>query len=251
MRGNGCFRAWSRMLPQPTDDDRLMGLVDQALARPAGEREDWLREACANDTDLYARTLNYVQWEERMGGFLLDPYRVSARRLAEGEVLDGRFRVVRYLDKGGMGVVYEAVDEKLGKRIALKLARPGYGRRLTPEALHASELGHPNVCRVFEIHTAQTKDGQIEFLTMEFVEGETLTARLKAGPIPQAEAHAIALGIAQGVAEAHRHGVVHGDLKSNNVILGRGPDGGVRAVITDFGLARWARRVNPEKTQEL
>ena len=228
-----------------------MGLVEQALARPAGEREAWLRNACVNDTELYTRTLNYVQWEERMGGFLLNPYRLPERRFAAGEVLDGRFRIVRYVNTGGMGVVYEAVDEKLGKRIALKLARPGYGRRLTPEALHASEVSHPNVCRVFEIHTARIEDGEIEFLTMEFVEGVTLTARLKGAPIPEAEARAIALGIAQGVAEAHRHGVVHGDLKSNNVILGRGPDGGVRAVITDFGLARWARRRDLEAAQEL
>jgi serine/threonine protein kinase/Tfp pilus assembly protein PilF len=136
-----------------------------------------------------------------------------------------------------MGIVYEAFDEKLGRRIALKCARSGFGKRLPPEVRHASEISHPNVCRIFEIHTASTASGDVDFLTMEFLEGETLGARLGHGPLTEAEARGIGAQICAGLAEAHRNGVVHGDLKSNNVILARDPDGGIRAVITDFGLA--------------
>ena len=72
---------------------------------------------------------------------------------------------------------------------------------------------------------------------MEFLEGETLAERLRAGPLPEAEARAIALQLCAGLAEAHRNQVIHGDLKSNNVILTATAAGAIRAVITDFGLA--------------
>ena len=153
-----------------------------------------------------------------------------------GEVLDGRFRIVREIAQGGMGVVYEAFDLRLNRRIALKLAKARHGFRLTPEVRHASEISHPNVCRIFEIHTARTARGDVDFITMEFVEGETLKQRMRNGPLPNAEARAIALQLCAGLAEAHRKGVIHRDLKPSNVILSRETDG-ARAVITDFGLA--------------
>src|SRR5207249_2137312 len=109
---------------------------------------------------------------------------------------------------------------------------------LPPEARNATEISHPNVCKIFEIHTASTEEGEIDFLTMEFLEGETLERRLRSGPFPLEEARAIARQLCAGLAEAHRNQVVHGDLKSGNVILTRGTDGALRAVITDFGLAR-------------
>lgn len=223
------------------DDDRIMSLVESALAQPPDQRENYLRSACRGDLDLFALAWDYVRWEHRMEGFLLDPLcrpLAIQHRLETGDLLDGRFRIVRELAQGGMGIVYEAVDERLGKRIALKCAKAGFHNRLSPEVRHASEISHPNVCRIFEIHTASTSHGEIDFFTMEFLDGETLTARLRRGRLPEAEADAIAMQLCQGLAEAHRHRVVHGDLKSNNVILTRGADGGVRAVITDFGLAR-------------
>jgi serine/threonine protein kinase len=223
------------------DDDRLMELVDQALEHPPAEREAWLRDACASDTETFTLVWNYVQWNDRMRGFLEEPLArpVQAKPpIDPGDLLDGRFRIIREVARGGMGIVYEAFDEKLRRRTAVKCARAGFATRLSPEALHAGEISHPNVCRTFEIHSASTAAGDVEFLTMEFVDGETLSARLRRGPIPPQEAVAIARGIALGVAEAHRHGIVHGDLKSGNVILGRTPEKGVRPVVTDFGLAR-------------
>src|SRR4030095_4390294 len=103
---------------------------------------------------------------------------------------------------------------------------------------NATEISHPNICKIFEIHTASTDQGEVDFITMEFLEGETLDQRLRRGPLPLGEARAIARQISEGLAEAHRNHVIHGDLKSSNVMLRSGVAGPTRAVITDFGLAR-------------
>ncbi len=229
------------MQPKAQDDDRLMTLVEIALARPSGERERYLRDACGADSDLFDEAWDYVQWEERMNQFLLDPLIPPApeeRPFEPGEVLDGRFRILREIAQGGMGIVYEAEDEKLDRRVALKCAKAGFGHRLPPEVRNATEISHPNVCKIFEIHTAARAQGDVDFVTMEFLDGETLAARLARGPLPRDEARRVAMQLCAGLAEAHRNRVVHGDLKSNNVILAAAADGPSRAVITDFGLAR-------------
>jgi eukaryotic-like serine/threonine-protein kinase len=251
------------------DDELLMSLVERALAQPEGQRQTFLESACAGDRELFEQAWNYVSWDQRMHGFLLEPLvspssadtaRSEDTRLitpvqntagAEqpfetGQRLDNRFRIVRELARGGMGIVYEAMDEKLDRRIAIKCARRGFRKRLPPEVRNAREISHPNVCKIFEFHTADTHLGPVDFITMEFLEGETLSDRLRRGRLPEPEARTIALQLCIGLAEAHRNRVVHGDLKSNNVILASGTDRAVRAVITDFGLARALG--NPSKT---
>jgi serine/threonine protein kinase len=223
------------------DDDLLMSLVDLALARSPDEREAYLRTACAGDSELFSQVWDYVQWEQRMNGFLLEPLHPPAsdeHPFEPGELLEDRFRIVREVAQGGMGIVYEAVDEKLDRRIAIKCAKTGFRKRLPPEVRNAREISHPNVCKIFEIHTASTRSGEIDFLTMEFLDGVTLAERLRGGPLPKEEARTIARQLCAGLAEAHRNQVIHGDLKSNNVILTTGADRELRAVITDFGLAR-------------
>ena len=138
-----------------------------------------------------------------------------------------------------MGVVYEAIDEKLDQRRALKCAKAGHGRRLPPEARSALRVTHDNVCRVYEIHTAHTPAASVDFLAMEYIDGETLAARIgRAGPLPDGVARDIARQVCLGLAAIHREGILHRDLKSNNVMLTKGSDGRLRAVITDFGFAR-------------
>jgi Flp pilus assembly protein TadD/TolB-like protein len=223
------------------DDELLMSLVEWALAQPENQRESLLESACSGNSELFEQARDYVQREARMHGFLLDPLFPTAEDenpFESGQLLDARFRIVRELARGGMGIVYEAVDEKLGRRIAIKCARPSFRKWLPPEVRNASEISHPNVCKIFEIHTASTSHGEIDFITMEFLEGETLAERLRRERLPEEEARAIALQLCAGLAEAHRNEVVHGDLKSNNIILSAGADGTIRAVITDFGLAR-------------
>lgn len=158
--------------------------------------------------------------------------------LQVGELIAGRFRVLRTIAAGGMGIVFEVLDEKLGERRALKCARPGFAAQLPPEARHALRVTHPNVCRVFEIHTASRPEGAADFLTMELIEGGTLAARLAAGPLSLRDAREIARQICAGLAAAHAQDVLHRDLKPGNVLIEEKPAGTMRAVITDFGIAQ-------------
>jgi serine/threonine protein kinase/Tfp pilus assembly protein PilF len=153
-------------------------------------------------------------------------------------MINQRFEIVREIGQGGMGIVYEVFDRKRNQRIAIKSARLGFRRLLSPELEAALKVRHPNICLVNEIHTADTESGEVDFLTMELLEGPTLYARLaEAGKLPAVEALEIARQLCAGLAEAHRVGVIHKDLKTSNVILSRTSDGSPRVVITDFGLA--------------
>jgi tRNA A-37 threonylcarbamoyl transferase component Bud32/tetratricopeptide (TPR) repeat protein len=175
---------------------------------------------------------------------------VPALRL--GETLVGRFTVVRFIAHGGMGAVYEANDGVLRTRVALKLIRrliasDGVAmERFRREVLLARQVGHPNVCRVYELYEATTASGEpIQFLTMELLSGETLAQKLvREGTVSTAEALPLVKQMCAGLAAAHAEGVVHRDFKSSNVMLvpkaeGSGEStGGTRVVITDFGVAR-------------
>jgi serine/threonine protein kinase/tetratricopeptide (TPR) repeat protein len=148
------------------------------------------------------------------------------------------FRIVEPLAAGGMGVVYRAIDTRLGRPVAIKFPLPGQHvdgqvrERFLREARAASALDHPNICGIYE--AGETETGQL-FLAMPLYEGETLKARIaRVGPLPIADALAIALQIARALTAAHRADIVHRDLKPANVIIL--PDGGVK--ILDFGVAR-------------
>src|SRR5262245_25357358 len=155
-----------------------------------------------------------------------------------GVVISGRFRITKKIAEGGMGVVYLAIDEKLGQARALKVAKTGYGRHLPPEARSALSITHPNVCRVFEIHTAETPWGPVDFLSMEFIDGGSLARQLKEhGPFAGAEALKLAGQICAGLNACHAQNLLHRDLKSNNVLLAREANGDFRAAVTDFGIA--------------
>ena len=145
------------------------------------------------------------------------------------------FRIVERLGAGGMGVVYRAEDILLHRQVALKFlpeerARDEESRtRLRREAEAASSLDHPNICTIYEI--GETEDGQL-FIAMPCYEGETLAARIARGPLPLADATAIAEQMARGLVAAHAAGLIHRDLKPSNIFLTR--DGGPK--ILDFGL---------------
>ena len=174
----------------------------------------------------------------------MTPIREEDPGFAPGTILGERFRIVRAVGSGGMGTVYEAVDLRLDRRVALKCARPGHRYRLPPEARAAREVSHFNVCKVHELHTLSTPLGEVDCLSMEFIEGANMAQRIEqAGPLAGKAALDVARQICAGLAQAHRQGVVHGDLKCPNVILGRSPEGRMRAVITDFGLARIAGEI--------
>jgi serine/threonine-protein kinase len=158
-------------------------------------------------------------------------------------VLAGRYRVVSRLGQGGMGEVYRAEDLRLDQTVALKFLPaalshdPDRLRRLHDEVRRGRQVTHPNVCRVYDIVEA---DGET-FLTMEFIDGQTLAALLRqVGRLPQERGLAIARQLCQGLAAAHEQGVIHRDLKPQNVML----DAKGQARITDFSLAAEAEDVH-------
>lgn len=222
-----------------------MSIVESALRHAADERDAFVRSSCAQDDALYAEVSEILSGEARMGEFLKRPVAVLTETtppFANGEVIAQRFEILREIGEGGMGVVYEAFDRKRRQRIAIKAAKSGYQRLLTPELEAALTVRHPNICRANEIHTASTDQGDIDFLTLELLHGETLLARLNSGvAISDADAHEIADQICHALAEAHRCGVIHRDLKSANIFLCKDGEK-LRAVITDFGLAGDASR---------
>ncbi|MGE3841971.1 MAG: protein kinase [Vicinamibacterales bacterium] len=146
----------------------------------------------------------------------------------------GRYRLVRQLGAGGMGVVYEAIDERLDRRVALKVIRTGSGdpdaqARLVREARLAARVVDSHVCQIFELGWA----GSQPFIAMELVEGESLADRLTAGRLAPDVALRIAVNILDALAVLHDRGLIHRDLKPSNVFL---TSAGVK--LLDFGLAR-------------
>jgi serine/threonine protein kinase/Flp pilus assembly protein TadD len=164
-------------------------------------------------------------------------HRTESPSLNSGDIIGGRFRIVRKVGEGGMAVVYEAQDEKLSERRALKFAKTGYSAQIPPETRSALRVTHENICRTYEIHTAQAGT-PLDFISMEFLEGETLQGRCKRKPLSQEEVVEITKQLCQGLEAAHRAQILHRDLKGNNVMLTHRPNGTLRVVITDFGLAK-------------
>jgi serine/threonine protein kinase len=164
-----------------------------------------------------------------------------------GTLVGRRYLIRHFIARGGMGEVYEAFDRDLNERVALKTVtstacdNPNAVRRLKAEVQLARRVSHPNVCRIYDFgtHVMADSGAQISYLTMEFVDGETLGQRVRlAGALPVEEARELGRAMLLGLRAAHDAGVLHRDLKSDNVML-RAEDGDESsAVILDFGLAR-------------
>ncbi len=148
----------------------------------------------------------------------------------------GRYRVVRLLGSGGMGEVFEAYDDRLCRPVAIKGLLRGQvssdrRERLRREALSAAALSHPAITHVYEIVT----EGDTDWVVMEYVEGPTLADVILSGPLAAGEVARIGIEVGEALADAHRHGIVHRDVKTENVLLT--PSGHVK--VLDFGLAKW------------
>src|SRR3990170_4230837 len=163
------------------------------------------------------------------GGVTLKP--MIGTRLAH-------YDVTAHLGSGGFGDVYQATDTKLGRSVAIKLLPEAFARdpervaRFQREARVLASLNHPNIAAIYGFE----ESGGRNFLVMEFVPGETLTGRIKRGPIPVAEALGIATQIAEALEAAHEseRTIIHRDLKCSNVMVT--PEGRVK--VLDFGLAK-------------
>jgi hypothetical protein len=166
--------------------------------------------------------------------------------LSPGMLIANRYHVRRLLGVGAMGEVHEVDDNLLGTVVALKTLNAGLAGdaralgRLKREVAAARSVTHPNVCRTFDLGADQGNDalGGFVFLTMEYLPGVTLTKFLTArGPFALGDALPLLIQLADGLAAAHAAGIVHRDLKSDNVMLVDQKSGGLRGVVMDFGLA--------------
>lgn len=179
--------------------------------------------------------------------------------LDSGTLVADRFRIVRFLAEGGMGEVYEARDEVLGDAVALKFLSQRsmddevVQRRFRREIQLARKVTHPNVCRLFDVfryhQKARSGHYEITFVTMELLLGETLEDRLERdGRLSETEALPVAEQMCRALAAAHEVGIVHRDFKTSNVMLVPRDDERLRAVVTDFGLARSMYPHDPSRT---
>src|SRR5258708_978490 len=160
----------------------------------------------------------------------------------------GPYEIMSALGAGGMGEVYRARDTRLDRIVAIKvlplsLARdPERRKRFEREARAVSSLNHPHICM---LHDIGQQDG-IDYLVMEYLEGETLAARLKKGALPLGQVLTYAIEIAAALDQAHRHGVIHRDLKPGNIMLTK-----AGAKVLDFGLARVGAGLKPARSEKL
>jgi eukaryotic-like serine/threonine-protein kinase len=231
----------------PKQWELVKELYRTALECSPAQRASFL-EQNGHDQMVRAEVHRLLGVHNRLGTFLssppfVDPRRAGANppeRLTPGDVLAGRFRVVNFVAAGGMGEVYKAEDLLLDRVVALKLLPKELAEhresleQFLREAKTASALNHPSICTVYDFG----EDAARAFIAMEYLEGETLSARIQRGPLSTAEALKIAIAVAGALGMAHRKGIVHRDLKPGNIML---TESG--AMLLDFGLAKYERPV--------
>jgi eukaryotic-like serine/threonine-protein kinase len=219
-------------------------LCRRALTLPGAQRGAFLDSECKGDEKLRRRVESLLAEHDRLSGRepetlygSEDPPTGTLPALpAESGRKLGRYLIVESLGAGGMGVVYRARDEKLERDVAIKVLSAGLlvndeaRRHFKREALALAKLNHPHIAAVYDTG----EENGIDYIVMELVEGESLAARLRRGRMDTKEATSIALQVAEGLEEAHEHGVIHRDLKPANIMIT--PRG--RAKVLDFGLAK-------------
>ncbi len=235
---------------------RLKDLFHAARALPPAEREAFL--ACAaDDREVQDEVRRLLAADAAAADFtptlLAAPHgtvqagvRLSEARRLVGQSL-GHFRIEDLLGAGGMGVVYRAYDTRLERPVAVKLMTDSSldqtaRLRVIREARHASALNHPNICTIYEIGDVD----DMPFIAMEYVDGQPLDAIVAHGPRPIDEALDYVRQLADALAHAHDRGIVHRDLKSANIAIGRDQ----RPKILDFGVARRLTTLDVERATQ-
>jgi formylglycine-generating enzyme required for sulfatase activity/predicted Ser/Thr protein kinase len=226
-------------------------LVDAALALKVEERAGFLDQACSGDEQLRQQVERLIEAHAHEESFLTSPALEAVakeRALTPAGPMIGdklsHYQLLALLGIGGMGEVYKAEDLKLNRTVALKFLPPDTvsdtqaRRRFMREARAASALNHPNIVTIHAIEEAEGLD----FIVMEYVEGETLKAIIERTPMEFLQVIGLGLQIAEAAAAAHAAGIIHRDLKPANVLVT--PQG--KAKVLDFGLAKRLRPVAGE-----
>jgi hypothetical protein len=236
---------------------RMRIIYAKLLNAPEGERIALAHRLCEGDGQIEWETQRLISALDKAGRFR-DETETAApsdaglesagRNLSPGTVLASRFRILRPVDSGGMGSVYQAWDSELQETLALKTILPEIAseqsviERFKREVKQAHQVTHPNICRVYDLFNHDFGPGnRIWFLTMQLLKGSTLLEHIrKKGPFTRNEALPLVEQMVAGLTAAHEIGIVHRDFKSSNVMLVQEAKHSIRVVITDFGLASQA-----------
>jgi serine/threonine protein kinase/Tfp pilus assembly protein PilF len=236
----------------PARWQRINSLFQEALDHSVEERVAFLDAACAGDEAYRKQVQSLIACHERAQGFLETPALEAASGWLEDDEADslvgkliGSYKIEALLGAGGMGEVYLAEDTKLDRKVAIKflpeeleeddLAR----RRQIREAKAAAALDHPNICAIHEV----AREANHSFIVMQYVEGETLAARIHRGLLPLSQSLDLAIEVADALSLAHALHIVHRDIKPQNIMIT--PRGQVK--VLDFGLAKMVR---PESSEQ-
>ena len=229
----------------PAHAQQVRRLFDAVVGLDADERTAYLDRACQDDPTLRQEVESLLQGFLRADEILHEleqpasPVREEADAVPDQMISRSvpHYQIVEKLGGGGMGVVYKARHRQLDRFAALKFLSPHLSaddeakQRFIHEAQTASGLDHANICTIFDI--GETDSGQL-YIAMAYYEGETLKKKIRQGPLPVAEALDYAVQIAEGLSKAHAGGIVHRDVKPDNVMVTR--EGVVKLV--DFGIAK-------------
>jgi serine/threonine protein kinase len=213
-------------------EKRALEIFEPAIGRAGSERERFVVEACAGDAELQREVEGLLSAHERKASHFDSPleWETAIRpELVVGQRF-GAYRIQAALGRGGMGEVYLAEDSRLGRKVALKLLRAEHTRdperlkRFEREARAASTLNHPNILTVHEIGEEASR----RFMASEYVEGETLRQILSTRRMSLGEGVDVVVQVTSALAAAHEAGVVHRDVKPENIMVR--PDGYVKVL---------------------
>jgi serine/threonine-protein kinase len=229
---------------------KITSIFEAALQRDDGARTAYVNEACGDDRELRREVEAMLASHDQASRFIEEPAMGVAAQLvtsAGGKSLVGKtishYNVLSLLGRGGMGEVYLAEDTRLGRKVALKLLPDEFASdaqrlaRFRQEARAASALSHPNIVTIHEIGEVDS----LHFMTTEFVDGQSLRQYGSKRTIELASALDIAIQVASALSAAHEVGVVHRDIKPDNIMIRR--DRLVK--VLDFGLAKFAEGSQP------
>jgi serine/threonine protein kinase len=226
----------------PKQWERVKELYEAALECAPPQRAIFLQQNEKDDL-VHEEVQRLLSDHDNVGSFLSTPpffdRRLDAvqpeKQFATGEIVAGRFKIINFIAAGGMGSAYKAEDTRLDRIVVLKFLPEQLAHdhqaleQFRREAKAASALNDPNICTIYDFG----EDVGRAFITMEYLEGQTLAARIKTGPLPVGESLKIAIAVASALSAAHRKGIIHRDLKPGNIML---TDTGAK--LLDFGLAK-------------
>jgi eukaryotic-like serine/threonine-protein kinase len=221
---------------------KIESVFQGALACDASARASFLDKACSGDSELRREVESLLAADVDAGSFIRSPaVELTVQLMAEDQIditreAIGPYKIISRIGAGGMGEVFLGEDSRLGRKVALKLL-PDYFAgdaarlsRFEREARAASALNHPNVATIYEIGEAEGS----RYIAMEYVEGQTLSAKISDAPLPSDEIVDMAMQVADAFDQAHARGITHRDIKSANIMLNeRG-----QVKVLDFGLAK-------------